>query len=413
MLHRPRALVLADNLILPLSAVTMTQVTLGRKGSGKTNTAVVTTEEMLSAHQQVVILDPVGVWWGLRSDRTGDTPRWPIPVFGGDHQDLPLESTSGEVVAEAIVTHAFSCVLDLSLFTKGEMARFAGAFLETLYRRNRNAMHLVVDEADAFAPQKPWGDEARVLGAMQSIVRRGRARGIGVTMISQRPQVLNKDVLTQADVLCAMRLSHPRDIAAVKEWVDVHADPVEAKAMVDSLPSLPTGEAWFWAPQLELFKRVKIRERNTFDSSATPKPGETRIAPRQLAEIDVVALGKQIAATAEERKANDPAALKRRIAELEKQNSAEVHIERKIERIDREKLAEAQEVEIGNILKNDVIPRLLGVVDQALEFLTAVHKDLEAFSYKGLSDHVALIKLPQAITVDDYHVRQTFYNGTG
>ena len=33
------------------------------------------------------------------------------------------------------------------------------------------------------------------------LVRRGRSSGIGVTLISQRPQVLNKDVLTQAETL--------------------------------------------------------------------------------------------------------------------------------------------------------------------------------------------------------------------
>jgi DNA helicase HerA-like ATPase len=85
----------------------------------------------------------------------------------------------------------FSAILDLSLFRKGEALRFMAVFLETLYRKNRDALHLFIDEADVVAPQKPFGpDEARTLGATEDIVRRGRIRGIGCTLITQRPQVL-------------------------------------------------------------------------------------------------------------------------------------------------------------------------------------------------------------------------------
>lgn len=312
-------LAISESLSLPLDFVAMTVAILARKGSGKTYTSAVLTEEMLDKGQQVVILDPVGVWWGLKSSADGHKVGYAIAVFGGDHQDIELEPASGKVIADAIVDHGFSCILDLSLMTKGEMARFAAAFLETLYRRNRNSMHLVVDEADAFAPQRTFGiDDAKTLGAMQTVVRRGRARGIGVTMITQRPQVLSKDVLTQADVLITLRLGHPKDIDAIEEWVNVHADPREAKSMIDSLPDLPTGTAWVWAPMLKIFEKVAIRRRTTFDSSATPKPGEKTITPKVLAPIDLKRLGQEISQAAEEQKANSPDALRRRIAELER-----------------------------------------------------------------------------------------------
>jgi hypothetical protein len=100
-------------------------------------------------------------------------------------------------MAEALVGDRFSCILDLSLFRKGQAHRFLAPFLETLYRRNREPLHLFADEADFYAPQKPFGDEARTLGAMSDVVRRGRIRGIGCTLITQRPAVLSKDVLTR------------------------------------------------------------------------------------------------------------------------------------------------------------------------------------------------------------------------
>jgi DNA helicase HerA-like ATPase len=140
---------------------------------------------------------------------------------------VPLEESAGEVVAQAIVENRFPAVVDLSLFRKGQMIRFMTTFAETLYRLNREAVHLFVDEADAVAPQAKnyGGDENRMLGAMEDIVRRGRKRGIGCTLITQRPAVLNKNVLTQCEVLLSLRLVHPKDIDAIEEWVNVHADP--------------------------------------------------------------------------------------------------------------------------------------------------------------------------------------------
>jgi plasmid stabilization system protein ParE len=155
---------------------------------------------------------------------------------------------------------------------------------------------------------------------MEDIVRRGRKRGIGCTLITQRPAVLNKNVLTQCEVLVALRLVHPKDIDAIEEWVNVHADPDTAKEMIDSLPSLAVGEAWFWSPGWgDLFQRVKVRHRETFDSGATPKAGEAPKRPKHLAEIDLAALGEQIKATVEKAKADDPKELRRQIAELKKQ----------------------------------------------------------------------------------------------
>lgn len=321
---------------LPLDTfVTSTQAILAKKGSGKSYTGSVQAEELLAAGQQVVVVDPTGAWWGLRSGADGASPGFPIAVLGGDRGDVPLEPAAGEVIADAIAREHFSAVLDLSLFRKGEANRFMAAFLETLYRRNRAALHVFIDEADTVAPQKPFGDEARTLGATEDLVRRGRIRGIGVTLITQRPQVLAKNVLSQVDMLTCLRMNHPKDLAAIREWVDVRAELRQAEAMIASLPSLPIGEAWLWAPATDLFERVQIRRRRTFDSGSTPKAGERAATPRVLAPIDIARLGATIAATAEQVKANDPVALRARVAELEKRLAGKTvaHLEvRTIER---------------------------------------------------------------------------------
>lgn len=301
---------------LPLEVVTLATAILAQRGAGKSHTASCLAEEMLDAGQQIVAIDPTGAWFGLKSSVDGNRAGYAVVIFGGDHADVPLEEHAGEIIARAIVEKGYSAILDLSLFRKGAMRRFMADFLETLYRLNRNPLHVFVDEADALAPQRPGPDEARMLGAMEDMVRRGRRRGLGCTLITQRPQVLNKNVLTQCELLIAMRLGHPKDINAIEEWAAVHADMLNLNAMVQSLPGLPTGTAWFWSPVLELFQKVKIRARRTFDSGATPKPGQVLRTPKAAAEIDIEKLGQEIAATVADAKANDPKTLKAEILRL-------------------------------------------------------------------------------------------------
>ncbi len=234
-----------------------------------------------------------------------------------------LEANAGEVVAKLVVEERVSAVLDLSLFRKHEVATFMTGFLESLYRLKareafRTPMMLVIDEADAVAPQKPQKGEERMLGAAEDIVRRGGQRGIGCVLVSQRSAVLNKNVLTQAQILVALRTIAPQDLDAMKAWIDVHGTDDERRMLMASLPSLPVGDAWFWSPGWPtvdgIFQRVHVLPIETFDSGATPKPGEKRHEPKTVADVDLEALKRQMASTIEKAKADDPRELRKQLA---------------------------------------------------------------------------------------------------
>lgn len=133
---------------------------LGTSGSGKTYNAGVAVERLLSRKARVVIVDPLGVWWGLRllADGKHQSPH-NVVIFGGPRGDLPLTEHAGALIGETAATMAESCIVDLSeLGSKSAERRFMTAFLDTLYRKaSGEPFHLVVDEADLFAPQKPAG----------------------------------------------------------------------------------------------------------------------------------------------------------------------------------------------------------------------------------------------------------------
>jgi hypothetical protein len=321
------ALRIAPGLELPLDAVTQAIAILARRGAGKTHTASVLVEEVVKAEQPVVVLDPTGAWWGLRSSANGARAGLPVTILGGERGDVPLEAAAGRLIADLVVEHPGAYVIDLSGFeSKAAEQRFVADFLERLYRAkatHREALLLVVDEADGYAPQRPGPEQTRTLGALESIVRRGRIRGLGAVLITQRAAVLNKNVLTQVEVLMILQTTGPQDRAAIEQWIEGNGTTEERARVLGSLAGLERGEAWVWSPSwLRTLKRVRIRARETFDSSRTPVAGERRIQPKAFAAVDLARLGERIRATAEQAKANDPAELRRRITALERELTA-------------------------------------------------------------------------------------------
>lgn len=308
---------------LPLDTVTQAIGILAKRRSGKSYCARRLAEQLLHTGLQTVIVDPKGDWWGIRSSSDGKHPGLPVVIIGGERGDVPLEPGSGDVVARLVVEDRVNVLLDLSLLRKGEIATFMTAFLEGVYRMKakeqyRTPMMLIIDEADAIAPQKPFRGEERMLGAAEDIVRRGGQRGIGCTLVTQRSAVLNKNVLTQVQILIALRTIAPQDLAAMDAWIDVHGTPEQRRMLMESLPSLPTGDAWFWSPGWPdtqgIFDRAHVKPITTFDSGATPKAGEKREQPRNIADVDLDVLKRQMSATIERAKAEDPKELRKTIA---------------------------------------------------------------------------------------------------
>jgi DNA-binding XRE family transcriptional regulator len=281
---------------IPDEALDQDIAILGKKGRGKTFTAKGVVERLLQMQRRVVVLDPLSVWWGLKASADGKSEGFPIPVFGGPHGDIPLHDGAGRVIGELIVSSGTSAVLDLGQMRRAEQARLVADLLDYLFTHNRDPLWLVLEEADAFAPQQPMGDLARVLGEVDRIARRGRNFGFRLISITQRPAKLHKDVLTQLSTLVALGVTSPQDRDALKAWVEGNADRAQAKEVYDSLASLPVGEGWVWVPDHDLLKRVRFPRIATLDTSATPKAGEKRISAPVLAKADIEKIAQQIRA---------------------------------------------------------------------------------------------------------------------
>lgn len=313
-----KQLKISKEISLPIDAVTQTISTIGRKGAGKTYLATMIAEQMIDAGAQIVVLDPVGNWWGLRVAADGKSKGKDIFIIGGDHGDVPIVPEAGNRIAKLLVEKGISAVLDISTFRIGERKRFCTDFGEEflhLKKGHRSPVHIFIEEAQIIIPQRVGPEEARMVGAFEQIVRLGRNYGVGVTLVTQRPQSVNKEVLSQVECLCVLQVTGPHERKALEEWVqEAGAD----RKLVGELPGLRMGEGYVWSPSwLRIYQRVRFSTKQTFDASATPKVGEATKAAK-LASVDVERLRSEMSEVVEQAERDDPNVLRRKIVELQR-----------------------------------------------------------------------------------------------
>ncbi|MGY3608403.1 MULTISPECIES: hypothetical protein [unclassified Bradyrhizobium] len=209
---------------------------------------------------------------------------------------------------------------------------------------------------------------------METIVRRGRVRGFIPWLITQRPAVLSKDVLSQADGIVSFKLTASQDRDAIGAWIEGQADKQEGKAILASLPSLERGRGVIWIPTRRVLETAAFPQKVTFDSSRTPKRGE-KLQETTLRPLDLGRLKERLSKVEAETKANDPKALKAEIASLRKELAA------KPTSIDPKAVEEAYERGLSEGLargENRAKAALKAVHDRLGDALTVAGSALEA-----------------------------------
>lgn len=314
---------LLRDISLPLKTITQRLAFLGVSGTGKTYAAMKLAELMFEAGAQLFVVDPVGVWWGLRLDRDGRSKGLNIYIFGGERADVPITPQSGAAVAELLVRTGISAIIDISDFTLGGQYEFVIGFAEALYdaqRAKKNPIHGFWEEAHTFVPEKaPPEPKVQMMGhRVERVVRVGRNRGIGTSLISQFPQSVNKRCLNNCETAFVFACGAKHERKAVTDWFDSNMNSgLDLNAI---LPTLDTGQCIVASPRfLKLVEVSRVVQRETYDSSATPEfGGRTRRAVVKLLAVDVEQLRGSMAEELKEAEANQPEKLKARIAELEK-----------------------------------------------------------------------------------------------
>ncbi len=109
---------------------------------------------------------------------------------------------------------------------------------------------IVVEEAHIFAPQ---GEKNETVRIMSRIAREGRKFGVGLGVVSQRPNRLNEDVLSQTNTKIILRIVNPKD----QEYV-LRASEQLSSDLLSDISSLGRGEAVIVGQAINLPALVKI-----------------------------------------------------------------------------------------------------------------------------------------------------------
>jgi hypothetical protein len=267
----PRGFVLSGKLTL-----TSTQAIVAKKRSGKTYFAMVLAEQFLKHDLPFVAVDPTGVWVGLLSMADGSPSPHEILVLGGPRGARSLTADMGSMVAELIVeVWPKSVIIDLSELPPEDQHLFVFNLCTRIYTINKRPVHFFFDEADEFAPERSDSNykyQRRCLSAVDRFIRRGGVKGLGGTLITQRPAVISKNVLSQVSRLIVLNLVAPHDIEAVEDWMRLVTNMSDRSTCLSALPHLRHGEAFALAVGAGTVPlcRFTTRSKETFDSSRTP-----------------------------------------------------------------------------------------------------------------------------------------------
>ncbi len=209
-------------------------------------------------------------------------------------------------------------------------------------------MHLFLEEAQSFIPQRMTRGEDQMLGAFEDLGKLGRNFGIGMSLISQRPQAVNKEVLNLTEVLLVLQISGARERSAIRAWIVEQS--IDTRNALEELPSLPIGTAYIWSPRwLRFFGKVRIGSKWTYDASATPTLSTAPLIPRPLEAVDLAELRRAMASLGELPGEHDSAGLRRRIADLE-QRLAQVP-PRQIERVEVPVLRDGELTQLTTLIE--------------------------------------------------------------
>lgn len=234
----------------------------GKSGSGKSNTAGKICEEILEQSYPLMVIDTEGEYYGLKEE-------YELLHIGADEEcDLQVGPEHSEKIAELALEQNVPIILDVSGYIQSEeVNQLVHDTCKAMFdkeKKLKKPFPILVEEAHEWIPQQgSRGEDGRVTDMLIRIGKRGRKRGLGLCALSQRPQSVDKDYITQTDYKIWHNLDWDTELEVVRK--------VLGKDWVDTVSDLSLGEAIIQTDFLEESKqKVHILQKKTFDAGATP-----------------------------------------------------------------------------------------------------------------------------------------------
>ena len=206
-------------------------------GLGKTYATKGLVERLLQTGARIAVVDPLGVWWGLRPSPTAPRRASPVDGLWRPACRVPLTAGMGDALGRRIAARALACVVDLSDLGSARAAALHGRVYRGTRRSKQEPLHLVLtkpisgrDSGRSTAAMASWGirgdrapgpgvwlrpvaDHPASGGAAQGRAEPSRHPGLDKT--DGQPGPSGHRALDRGSGLPAGRQAHPGGLAAL------------------------------------------------------------------------------------------------------------------------------------------------------------------------------------------------------
>ncbi len=236
---------------------------IAKTGYGKSWTIRRIVEQLMERGYPVGIIDPEGEHVSLADvfDMLVVSPRG----------DVDLTKVPPARLAQVAIK-GVSFVLDMSKYRPEVAAEVAARLMEGLMKvGSSDGFLLVVDEAKELAPERGTGSTlgkgaAETLTWLNTLATRGRKKGIGLMFSTQRPQLVSKTLLSQAENKVILRVEYSRDLSAIVQYLGL------SREVASKISGLERGVAYVEGPFAFRPGFVRVGEVRSAHLGSTPNP---------------------------------------------------------------------------------------------------------------------------------------------
>ncbi len=242
---------------------------LGIRGSGKSWTGKVMAENLLDAGIPFIAFDPIGVWRHMKLPSATGGRGFKV-VVAGENADLPLTPDTAPQIVRAAMRENIPVVIDLFSInlSKEDWRKIVQRSVEILIHENaaHGIRHIFIEEAAEFVPQRIQPGQGMVYSTIEKLVRMGGNSSLGVTLINQRAEEVNKAVLELCDLLILHRQKGKNSLNSLEKWIEFSEaeKSTNARDIVRKLPTLSAGECYVWREQAEAPLLMKVPALKSF-----------------------------------------------------------------------------------------------------------------------------------------------------
>jgi hypothetical protein len=227
---------------------------IGQSGSGKSYLVGVMVEELCKLGLPFMVIDTEGEYASIKS-------RYNAIWVSENNPSADIKSSDNfaAVLSESI-KYGIPIIYDLSdTIDKEASVQYALSELYSMEEGAKRPFLVVIEEADKFAPQVI----RQKRNMIEEISVRGRKRGIGLLVATQRPANISKNVLAQCSYGFIGKLSIENDVQAIRILFST-------QEQLDMLPRLQTGSFLPFGVEGAVETVLKVKRREAVHSGSTP-----------------------------------------------------------------------------------------------------------------------------------------------